>query len=103
MSNTPRLPKAAEVLRDEVLALKPRAKVEPYGDLDGFQVWRSLVFSKSASTWLDQMLAIIEDKRIEDTETLDDGRLVVTFVGTIDADLSTTFALRTVSEILQES
>lgn len=101
MMNTARLARAAEVLRDQVMDLKPRTKVEWAGDPDGFNVYRSIVFSKATSNWLAPILDILSDPRVVSSETDDGGRLVVTFASSVIADRTTPFELEKVATVLQ--
>ena len=102
MANTARLPRAAEVLRDQVMGLKPRTKVERHGDPDGFNVYRSIIFNKATSTWLAPILDIIDDPRVVSLETDDGGRLVVTFAPSVIADRTDSFPLEKVTAVLQD-
>jgi hypothetical protein len=101
MANTARLPRAAEVLRDQVVNLKPRTKIEQTGDPDGFNVYRSISISKATAPWLAPILEIIDDPRIASLETDDGGRLVVTFAPTVIADRTDPFPLEKVATVLQ--
>lgn len=99
--NVTRLPRAAETLRSQVDALRPRSKSEAHGSPDGYRVIRSVVFSKAAAKWLLELLEIIDDKRIVGLEPQSDGRLIVTFAPTVDADDPTPFPLESVDSILR--
>lgn len=101
MANTVRLPRAAKTLSDQVSSLKARTKVERYGEPDGFNVVRSIIFNKATSTWLAPVLDIIEDRRIAALRVRADGRLIVTFVSSPAADSTEPFPLEKVNRILQ--
>lgn len=103
MTNIARLPRAAEVLRDQVTSLKPRTKVETHGEPDGFNVYRSIIFNKATSSWLQPLLEVVDDPRISSIEESGDGRLVVTFSARTNADLTDPFPLEKVADVLQES
>lgn len=97
-----RIPYAAEQLRTQVLALKPRAKVETFGEPDGLRVVRSLVFNKATSNWLRPIMEVIDptDPRIVDLADDDQGRLVVTFSHLPLADHRDPFPLAQVAAVL---
>lgn len=87
-----RLPYAARVLIDQATAAKPRTKVERVDEPDGFNVHRTIKFSKDTSKWLEPRLEV--DPRIADAHLTDDGYLHVTFISGPRADDRTVFALR---------
>lgn len=101
MTNVARLPRAAETLRTQVLEIKTRSKVERHGEPDGFNVYRSVIFNKATSTWLEPILSVIEDPRIAALSIEGDGRLVVTFVADRRADSTEPFPLTKVADVLQ--
>lgn len=101
MANTVRLPRAAKTLSDQVSSLKARTKVERYGEPDGFNVVRSIIFNKATSTWLAPILDIIEDRRIAALRVRNDGRLIVTFAPGAVADQTDPFPLEKVARILR--
>lgn len=87
-----RLPYAAVTLIAQVAEEKPRAKVEPVGEVDGLGVHRTIRFSKSAAKWLTPLLEEVGDPRVQSLNLTDDG-LEVTFVATRLADDKEPFPL----------
>lgn len=81
-----RLPRAASVLRSQVLAQFPDAETGDEGEPDGFGVVRSISFGGDAAKMLTKALPHIEDERIKSVEKASSGRVVVTFVGSTLAD-----------------
>ena len=98
----PRLPYAALTLIEQVRLDKPRAKVEPAGDPDGFNVHRTIRFDKRTSTWLAPLLEAIEDPRIESLHVTDAGYLYVTFIAKPQADQRARFPLAAAAEVTQQ-
>lgn len=88
-----RLPYAARTLIEQVTDKKPRTKAEPFGDLDGFGVARTIRFNKATGTWLAPLLDEIRDPRIQEHHLTGGGYLHVTFVADRRADDKSEFPL----------
>lgn len=86
-----RVPYAAKTLLGQAQQKYKSAKMEPTGDPDGFGRYRSVIFDKTSTKWLKDVLPV-DDERIVDIE-MRDGQMVLTFAATIVADDRTPFAL----------
>lgn len=91
----------AETLIDQVRALRKNVEVE-YGDPDGLEVARSVRFDKDTSKWLEPLLSVQLDPRIESLDLTASGYLHVNFQPTPVADGREPFPLADVDRVLNE-
>lgn len=96
-----RWPYAADVLRDEVTALYPKAAMKPQDDEDGLGVHRVFRFDKRTSAELAPVLEFLGDQRLHSVKMTDAGYLYVEFSSESRlADLRDPFMVKLAGDIL---
>jgi hypothetical protein len=95
------LPPAARQFVTEVKAVRENAQIEPCGPPDGFGVVRSLSVDAETAEWLLDVLIAVNDSRIAEWTSEDDGGKV-TFVSSHHADDASPFSLAEAEAILYE-
>lgn len=86
-----------QALIDEVTELRPKAKVTPSDEVDGFDRVRSLNVDANTAKWLAPILEAVEDDRI--AEVSEDGK-TITFVADSRADHAHAFGLADADGVL---
>lgn len=97
-----RIPLAAKQLVRQATDAKPQTKAERAGEPDGFGTYRSVSFNKATSKWLEPLLTVLSDDRIESTES-EDGILTVHFVPGRPSELSHPFDLDSAAVVAEET
>jgi hypothetical protein len=90
----PRTARAAQRLIQDLQAVKPSIKAQPFGDPDGYGTIRTLKFDKRSSPVAYRILLHLDDARIADFHLTDAGYLHVDFVTNYLADFRNPFPIR---------